>query len=206
LTTSTSAHTNGDRPEGLHVEPDALLARITDAARASFAFNGWAGTSSRGIAREVGIDPALIHERFASKEDLLDAATTPPQEWIASIHAAGTGPLETRGETILRTLLWSWSQPAIRDVLGSVVLTASHEPITREKLRGFLTATLLPALAEHIDDDERLLRASLIGSHLIGLTMMRWVWRIEPLASLGEDDVVAMLAPTLQRLLSDPLG
>ena len=109
------------------------------------------------------------------------------------------------GEAIVRNLVWSWSQPEIRDVLGSVLMTAAHEPRTREKLRAFITASLLPAVADQLDDEERLLRASLVASQVLGVTMMRWVWEIEPLTSLPEEDLVALVGPTLQRYLSGSL-
>ena len=63
-----------------------MVERITAAARASFAHNGWSGTTMRGIARDVGVDPALVHYYFSSKEELLDASTMPPQEWLDSIE------------------------------------------------------------------------------------------------------------------------
>ena len=68
-----------------------------------------------------------------------------------------------------------------------------------------MTATLLPAVADRLDADERLLRASLIATQVVGLVMMRWLWEIEPLASLPDDDVVALLAPTIQRYLTGRL-
>ena len=47
-----------------------------------------------------------------------------------------------------------------------------------------------------------MVRASLISTQVIGLAMIRFIWRIEPIASLPEDDVVAWLAPTIQRYLN----
>jgi Tetracyclin repressor-like, C-terminal domain len=57
-----------------------------------------------------------------------------------------------------------------------------------------------------VDDDERTLRASLVGSQVIGLAMLRWLWEIEPLASLSDDRLTALVAPTLQRYLSGRLA
>ncbi len=168
--------------------------------------HGWEGTSLRAIAREVGVDPALVHYYFSSKEELLDAVTTPPEEWLEAIRATSASPLRTRGEAIVRTVIWTWTQPEIREVLESIILTASHESRTREKLRAFLTSSLLPAVAERIEGEERLLRAALIGSQVLGVVMLRYVWRIEPIASLPDDALVALVGPTIQRYLSGRLG
>jgi AcrR family transcriptional regulator len=179
--------------------------RIAAAARESFARDGWGGTSMRAVARQAGVDPALVHYYFGSKEALLDASTMPPVEWVASIGRANAQPLAARGEAIVRNLVWTWAQPQIMQVLGSILLTAAHEPRVREKLSTFMTAGLLPAVADRLDDEQRLVRASLISSHLFGLTMMRWVWKIEPIASWADERVVSLVAPTVQRYLDSAL-
>jgi AcrR family transcriptional regulator len=181
------------------------IAQIERAARRSFAEDGWAGTSMRAIAREVGVDPALVHYYFASKEALLDAVTTPPQAWLDSIQTTASAPLRERGEAIVVNVIWTWAQPELRDALTSILLTAAHEPRTREKLRTLISASLLPAVATRIEADERMMRASLIASQVLGLVMLRYVWQIEPLASLPDDDLVAFVAPTVQRYLSGRL-
>jgi AcrR family transcriptional regulator len=175
--------------------------RIAAAARESFARDGWAGTTLRGVAKSAGVDPALVHYYFRSKEVLLDASTMPPTEWLASIARANAHPLPDRGEAIVRNLVWTWGQPHIMQVLGSILLTAAHEPRVREKLVTFMTAGLLPAVADQLDDEQRLVRAALISSHLFGLTMMRWVWKIEPIASWPDERVVSLVTPTIQRYL-----
>ena len=193
------------RSRGPRDERGVMVAQITNAARTSFAQNGWAGTTLRGVAREVGVDPALVHYYFSSKEELLDASTNPPERWIASIQRTSEAPVERRGEAIVRNVVWTWEDPEISEVLRSILLTAAHEPRTREKLRAFLAASLLPTIAEQIDDEQRLLRASLVGSQVLGLAMLRYVWEIEPLASRSHEDLVATVAPTIQRYLSGPL-
>ena len=182
------------------------VAQIERAARRSFAEEGWAGTSLRAIAREVGVDPALVHYYFSSKEALLDAVTTPPAEWLASIQATNSVPLRERGEAIVRNVVWSWSQPDIREVVSSILQTAAHEPRTREKLRAYITANLLPAVGGRLDERDRELRASLVASQVLGLLMLRYVWEIEPLASLSEDELVTLVGPTIQRYLSGRLA
>jgi len=194
------------KPRGPREEPGVMVERIIDAARASFARNGWAGTTLRGVAREVDVDPALLHYYFSSKEELLDASTRPPDAWLDSIATTNSVPLRERGEAIVRNVIWGWNQPEISEVLGSILMTAAHEPRTREKLRAFVTASLLPAIADRIEGEERLLRASLVATQVIGLVMMRWVWEIEPIASLPEDELVALVAPNIQRYLTGRLS
>jgi AcrR family transcriptional regulator len=193
------------RSRGAREEPGEAVARITAAARASFAENGWAGTTMRAVARSAEVDPALVHYYFASKEELLDASTVPPAAWLASIRETAETPLRGRGKAMVRSLIQNWEKPEIREVLASIVLTAAHEPRTREKLRVFVMTSLLPAVAGQRDDEEGLLRASLVASQMLGVVMARWIWQIEPLASLPDDELVALVGPVVQRYLSRPL-
>ena len=48
-------------------------------------------------------------------------------------------------------------------------------------------------------------RAALIGSQLLGLALCRYILRLQPLASLSADEIVAGLAPTIQRYLTQPI-
>lgn len=49
------------------------------------------------------------------------------------------------------------------------------------------------------------LRATLVGSQLVGLAMVRYIVRIDPLASASPETLAAALAPTLQRYLTEKL-
>ena len=39
----------------------------------------------------------------------------------------------------------------------------------------------------------------------MGLAMMRYVWKIEPVASMTDDELVAAIAPNLQRYIDGDL-
>jgi hypothetical protein len=71
-------------------------------------------------------------------------------------------------------------------------------------LREFVTREVLGRLARVLELDQPQLRASLVASQLIGLAMLRYVIKVEPVASASTDEVVAWLGPTLQRYLTDP--
>ncbi|GMU79719.1 MAG: TetR family transcriptional regulator [Acidimicrobiia bacterium] len=182
-----------------------LADSIVRAARHSFGEQGWAGTTLRGVARAAGVDPALVHYYFSSKEELLGAAMTPPPEWILSVADSVQAPIDRRGEAIIRAMLRAWSTPDIADALRSIVLTAAHVPAARERLRFVVTTALVGAVAAQLDDDERVERASLVASHIIGVALVRSVWKVEPLATIDDDHLVALLAPTIQRYLVEPL-
>lgn len=81
----------------------------------------------------------------------------------------------------------------------AVVLTAAHEDKTREKLSLIVERGLIGGSTLGDDEEERLRRSGLIATQLIGFALLRYVWKIEPIASMSDDEVVAALAPNLQR-------
>lgn len=187
-------------------ERGVLAARIVAAARDEFAEHGWAGTAIRAVARAADVDPALIYHYFGSKEGLLDAATTPPQKWLDSVAKTWATPKAGLGEQLIRNVLNIWTDEDVGPALRAVVLTAAHEPKTREKLRLIVESGLIGGSTLGDDEGERLRRSGLIASQLIGFALLRYVWKIEPIASMPDDEVVAAMAPNLQRYVDGDLG
>ncbi|BBX07399.1 TetR family transcriptional regulator [Mycolicibacterium aichiense] len=187
-------------------EKGVLAGRIVGAARDEFAQHGSAGTTIRAVARAADVDPALVYHYFGSKEGLLDAATNPPQRWLESVAHTWTTPVPRLGTALLRLMLGAWADDEIGPVLRAVLQTAAHEPSTREKLRRVVEGQLMGVSQLGADEGDRLKRSGLISSQIMGLAMMRYVWRIEPLASMSDDEIVTAVAPNLQRYVDGDLG
>jgi AcrR family transcriptional regulator len=188
-------------PPGPRDERGVLAARILDSARAAFSETGWAGTTIRAVARGAVVDPALVYHYFGSKEGLLEAATNPPQRWLENVAKTWTTPVDELGAALLRLMLGAWADEEIGPFLRSVLQTAAHEPSTREKLRRVVEGSLMGVSHLGVDERDRLVRSGLISSQIMGLAMMRYVWKIEPVASMSDDEVVAAVAPNLQRYI-----
>jgi AcrR family transcriptional regulator len=188
-------------PPGPRDERGVLAARILDSARAAFSETGWAGTTIRAVARGAVVDPALVYHYFGSKEGLLEAATNPPQRWLENVAKTWTTPVDELGAALLRLMLGAWADEEIGPFLRSVLQTAAHEPSTREKLRRVVEGSLMGVSHLGVDERDRLVRSGLISSQIMGLAMMRYVWKIEPVASMSDDEVVTAVAPNLQRYI-----
>jgi AcrR family transcriptional regulator len=192
-------------PPGPRDEKGVLAARILDAARGEFAEHGSAGTTIRAVARAAEVDPALVYHYFGSKEGLLDAATNPPQRWLENVAKTWTTPVPELGSALLRLMLSAWADDEIGPILRAVLQTAAHEPSTREKLRRVVEGQLMGVSQLGADEADRRKRSGLISSQIMGLAMMRYIWHIEPLASLTDDEIVAAVAPNLQRYVDGDL-
>jgi AcrR family transcriptional regulator len=182
-----------------------LAARILREARASFAEHGYAGTTVRAVARAADVDPALVYHYYRSKEGLLDAATTPPQSFLDQVVTAWQTPQDELGEQLVRRMLRNWDNPDHGPILRAVLQIAGNEPATREKLRLIIEHSMMGPSAQALGESERRVRSGLIASQLIGLAFMRYVWKIEPIATMTEDDLVTAIAPTIQRYLTSKL-
>jgi AcrR family transcriptional regulator len=187
-------------------ERGVLSARILTAARDEFAQHGWAGTTIRAIARAADVDPALVYHYFGSKEALLDAATNPPQRWLDAVASTWTTPVGELGAALLRLMLGAWADEEIGPVLRAVLLTAAHDQTTREKLRRVVESSLMGVSQLGADERDRQVRSVLISSQIMGLAMMRYVWGIEPIASMDDDEIIAAIAPNLQRYVEGEIA
>ena len=192
-------------PPGPRDERGVLSARILSAARDEFAEHGWAGTTMRAVARAADVDPALVYHYFGSKEALLDASTNPPQRWLESVASTWATPVNDLGEALLRLMLGAWADDEIGPVLRAVLLTAAHDEATREKLRRVVESSLMGVSQLGVDEQDRLVRSGLVSSQIMGLAMMRFVWKIEPVASLTDDELVAAVSPNLQHYIQGDL-
>ena len=187
-------------------ERGVLAARIVASARDEFAENGWPGTPIRAVARTADVDPALVYHYFGSKEGLLDAATNPPQKWLESVAEVWTTPVDQLGRALITLLLASWADDEIGPTLRAILQTAAHEPSTREKLRRVVEGSLMGVSKLGSNQQDRLVRSGLISSQMMGFALMRYVWKIEPIASMTDDEAIAAIAPNLQRYVSGDLA
>jgi AcrR family transcriptional regulator len=177
--------------------------RILAAARSDFGRGGYEGATIRGIAARARVDPALVLHYFDSKDGIFRAAVqfpVDPAEFIPKLVAPGLNGL---GERLVRFFVETWDSPAGSPLLGLIRSVVGNEDAAT-LLRDFVTREVLGRLARVLELDQPQLRASLVASQLVGLAMLRYVIRVEPVASASADEVVAWLGPTLQRYLTDP--
>ncbi|MFF6775254.1 TetR family transcriptional regulator [Streptomyces sp. NPDC012637] len=178
--------------------------RILDAAREQFAERGYDKTSMRGIAKAAGVDAALVHHYFGTKDDVFAAAIEVSFEPTTVVPAIIGGPREAIGERLARFFIGVWENPATRAPLLATIRSAMTHEAAAKVLRGFVLRRLLERIAADLDVPEPKFRAELAASHMIGIAILRYVIQVEPLASADPEEIVAQVAPTLQRYLTQP--
>lgn len=176
--------------------------QILGAARESFAGKGFTGTTIRGVAAAAGVDPALVHHYFGTKDDLLLAALdlpADPRQVIPSVFRAG---LDGAGERLLRVFLSVWDSPEARLPLVAMVRAAVAGEQKGNLLAEGMLRMIFQPLRDVLPGPDVDRRAQVVASQLIGLVVTRYVLVLEPLASMPADEVVAWIAPTIQRYVT----
>jgi AcrR family transcriptional regulator len=173
------------------------------AARSHFAEAGFDNATIRGIAGAAEVDPALVLHYFDSKEGIFRAAVNMPLEPAEFLPRLLEPGLDGLGERLALFFVTTWDSPTGSPLLGLIRSVVTNETAAA-LLRDFVSREILARLAARLELDRPELRATLAASHLIGLAMLRYVVKVEPLASAAPADVAAWLGPTLQRYFTDP--
>ncbi|MFC8831104.1 TetR family transcriptional regulator [Streptomyces sp. NPDC057137] len=177
--------------------------RILEAARTEFAERGYDKTSVRGIAKVAGVDPALVHHYFGTKEEVFGAAIEVSFEPALVVPAVLTGDTDGIGERLARYFISVWEDPVSRAPLLAIVRSALTNDAAAALLRKFVLRRLLERIAMDLDVPDPTLRAELAASHMVGIALLRYVIKAEPLASVDTEEIVRLVSPTLQRYLTE---
>jgi AcrR family transcriptional regulator len=183
----------GRRPGG----PDTR-GEILGAARKAFADKGFSSTSMRAVAREAGVDAALVHHYFDSKDELfIEAMAIPvdPRQVAATIL---DGPREEIGRRIATVFLGVWESPdgqqRMKAIFRGVVTSEEVARIMREGI----SQLIIQPVSRALDVPDAHLRVSLVATQLIGVAMARYLVGLEPVASVDLATLIDRLAPVLQ--------
>ena len=179
---------------------------ILEAARRSFAEKGYDNASIRGIAADAGVDPALVHHYFGTKEKLFLAVMNAPINPGELIPQALAGPPEQAGERLIRLALTVWDAPTGAAALA-VFRSALSNEWTARLLREFVVTQILRRAVSELllDPAEAPLRSSLVATQMAGIMVARYVLKIQPLSDVDPETIVAAVGPNIQRFLTDPM-
>jgi AcrR family transcriptional regulator len=186
---------------------------ILEAARAQFAERGYDGATIRAIAAGAGVDPALVHHFYGTKERLFTAAMQlpiVPSEVITAALAGESRPAGVSvGEHLVRSALAVWESADVRTAFVGILRSALTSDQAAAMLREFVTQAILGPVASVADasDPERTpFRAALVGSQVLGLALTRYVMQLGPVAAATPDELAAAIGPTVDRYLTGELA
>jgi len=156
----------------------------------------------RAIAADAGVDSALVHHYFGTKQKLFAAANEMPQDPGAALRAALEAP--SPGEALILAFLAAWDAPNGNSPLAGFMRSAAADPEAQQRLADLLATTLVTPAAAAIARRHAMpkLRATLVAAQLAGLAWMRYVLRSDPLASASPSLVAKTFGPSLDTTLT----
>jgi AcrR family transcriptional regulator len=168
--------------------------RILRAAMARFERVSYEEVGLRDIALDVGVDVALVHRSFGSKEQLFAEAF---KAAIRSEHLLAPKKTEL-GAALARNIFERDNDTASGhgDALQIFVHSLSS-PQAREVLRGFVLRDFIGPLAAKLDDSAPQ-RAALMTACLVGVSILRDVLQVKPLL----DGSRAKSQPLIEKILN----
>jgi len=162
----------------------ATAARILSAARHEFGDRGRDGATIRAIAQRAGVDPSLVMQHFGSKQELFALAVTPVADVVDDDVP---GHLAEVLDVRLREL-----PPATRALLRSMLTS----PDAARAISAHLTDRA-DRLASVGSLDDAQLRAAVLVSSILGVTIARHFLEVPALSAADPDDVARVLSAIL---------
>jgi AcrR family transcriptional regulator len=189
------------RPPGTSDTRDRILV----SARELFARNGIDKTSVRAIASGAGVDAALVHHYFGTKQQLFAAAIHIPIDPMQVIGPMRETPIEALGLTLPSLLLPLWDSE-----LGSGFIATLRSLLAGNEVslvRSFLQEVITKEVGSRVDDPpgSGKIRVQFVASQLVGVVMARYILELEPFKSLPVEQIAETIAPNLQRYLTGEL-
>lgn len=174
-------------------------------ARNLFARNGIGNTSIRAIASDAGVDPALIHHYFGTKEKLFTAAINVAFDPAKILVPLRTAPVEELGRLLPSLILPVWDSE-----VGAGMVAALRTALTGDEIgifRSFLRDVVVTELAARVDNPKGsgVVRAEFAATQILGIVIARHILELEPMASLPIEQIVDTIAANLQHYFTGDL-
>jgi len=168
------------------------------AARESFADKGFAATSIRAVARQAGVDAALVHHYFDSKDELFIEAMAIPVDPRRIAAQIVDGPRDEIGRRIATVFLGVWESPDGQQRMKALFRSVVTSDEVARMMREGITQMIIQPISQVLDVPDAQLRVGLVATQLVGVAIVRYLVGLEPVASIDIETLIDRLAPVLQ--------
>lgn len=209
--TASDRRTRGRRAGGRRAGDSGTREAIGEAARAQFADHGYHGATIRGIAAAAGVDPALVHHYYGTKEALFAAAmripVIPSEVLTAALSGREPGG-PGLGAHLVKTALTLWESDGIKDTFVGLLRSAVTSDQASVMLREFISDSILGTVARLTGLDQQRgpaeaeYRAAMVATQMLGLALTRLVLGLPTVVSASVDELAATVGPSVERYLT----
>lgn len=168
-------------PKSRAAKRAATAQRILDAARAEFGEHGFEATTIRRIAHRANVDPSLVMQHYGSKADLFAIAI--------QLNEPARGEIETHLHDVLDVRLAALppeTKALVRSMLTAPEAAASMSAFLNERVTN---------LSRAMSGDEADLRAALIVSSILGLTIARHFLKLDAFVHASDAEIARVARP-----------
>ena len=182
-----------------------------EAAKRVFAAKGYDGASLRAVAREAGVDPALVHHYFDGKAPLFVAAMALPFDprTVAMHQGPGTRRRPTsRGTMVITGFLTMWDHAeGTGSSFASCVAGMAASASVADAMREFVAERVWDRspVNEGESEEQTRQRRALVASQLMGLAFTRYILRVPPISTTTPAEIASWAGPTLDRYMVGPI-
>jgi AcrR family transcriptional regulator len=180
---------------------------IVEAAKRVFAAKGYDGASLRAVAREAGVDPALVHHYFDGKASLFVAAMALPFD-PRQVKEHAESP-EYSGARTIESFLTMWDRAEDSgSSFGSCVAAMAASTNVADAIREFVAERVWSSVPRNVGESESVVRRriAMVSSQLMGLAFARYLLRVPPMATASPRQIGRWVGPTLDRYMKTPLS
>jgi AcrR family transcriptional regulator len=200
VTASTERRRPG-RPAGVSDTRE----RILTSARELFSRNGIDKTSIRAVAAAAGVDPALVHHYYGTKQQLFAAAIHIPIDPMQVIGPLRDTPVDEIGYKLPRLLLPLWDSELGKGFVAELRSLLAGNDVSL--IRSFLQEVITQEVGTRVDDPPGSgpIRVQFVATQLVGIVMARYILELDPFKSLTVEQIAETVGPNLQRYLTGDL-
>jgi AcrR family transcriptional regulator len=190
------------RPIGRRPGNPDTRSELVSTARRLFADAGYDKTSVRDIAAAAGVDPALIRHYFGSKAELFRATMGWPFEAAEVAARITSGDRVGLGERLTKVFFEAWERPESRANLEAILRGAATHEESAALVRQFIQGELYAKIASALGEKDAELRVDLAMAQLLGISYLRHILRVEPVASASVEELTVRVAPIISAHLN----
>lgn len=187
------------RAAGRRPGENATREEILVAARKLFAANGYDRTTVRGIGAAAGVNAAMVHYFFGSKEQVFVAALKLPVNPAQMLPMLLAGPREQFGERVAGFLMSLWTSPETQPVLVAMLRSMIGNEQAASMMREFFRTAVIERAADALGVPR--FRVAAAAGQAVGLMLFRFVIAVEPLAAADDAQIAGQLATMIQHAI-----
>lgn len=194
---------SGSKNRGPRARRGEIREKLLAAARRQFSEKSFNSVTVKDIAEEAQVDPGLVAYYFGGKTGLFRESMSLPRDPSEIVMQAMGARLDGAGKRILTALFEQWNLSESSESAGKLLIASLLEsPDTLETFRTWLSDDIIAPVARTIGGANAQVRASVATGIIFQVLSLRFLLKIEPLASMSDKEIISLYAPILDNILT----